>query len=196
MSRPEDPANHDDPRANSGEPQPHTQPYSTDPYATAPHYESQPAATPPPGGSISRHRTAILTGLIGLIVGGVIGGLIGWAATDDTSSQSSSASPTSHTSARHVPAQRAGHGVVGSITAINGNSWTVQARQGSTVTVGITSDTAFGTTKKPEQESDFAVGDKVAVVGHRSGDSITAKRVVKRAIRQHPATTPPTSQPG
>lgn len=93
--------------------------------------------------------------------------------------------------------QKHSHGTVGTVTAISGGTWTIQSAAGASVTVNVGSATAFGTTKKPATESSFAVGDRVGVLGTRSGDSVTATRIVhlgaaKRSGTPTPAPTPNT----
>ena len=67
-------------------------------------------------------------------------------------------------SAKH--AKRKAHGAVGTIAAIAGDTWTLHAASGATVTVKLSSTTAFGTKKTPSTASSFAVGDKVGALGH------------------------------
>lgn len=74
--------------------------------------------------------------------------------------------------------QKRSHGTVGTLTGMSGGTWTIQSAAGATVTVTVGSDTTFGTAKKPATESSFAVGDRIGVIGTRSGDSVTATRVV------------------
>lgn len=179
MTTPNEPTRPYESHDNSGEPD-----------AAAPYAAQQPTSRP---SAISRHRTAILTGVIGLIIGGVVGGLIGWGATDNSSHSSTSAPVAAP--AHHKSAKPAHHGVRGSITAISGDSWTVRSPKGAGVTVTINSSTAFGTAKKPQQASDFAVGDNIVVVGTRNGSTVTATRVAKATTHANQPTAP-TSQPG
>lgn len=81
--------------------------------------------------------------------------------------------------------------VRGTLDSRSGSTWHVTTASGSTVTVTVTSSTAFGTPAKPAAASDFAVGDEVIVVGtDRSGDSITATRIVKLGDIPRPPSTP------
>lgn len=89
------------------------------------------------------------------------------------------------------------HGTLGTLTAMSGDTWTIQSAAGATVTVTVGSSTTFGTAKKPTTVSSFAVGDRIGVIGARSGDSITAARVVhlaaaKNGTRATAAPTPNT----
>jgi Domain of unknown function (DUF5666) len=80
----------------------------------------------------------------------------------------------------------------GKVTVISGNTWTVETRAGTAVTVEVTSTTQFGTKAAPSSPSSFAVGDAIAVVGPRtSPTTVTARRIVGA----HPArgATAPTS---
>lgn len=77
------------------------------------------------------------------------------------------------------PVPQTGRRVViqGSIQKISGSTWTVETQREGTVMVGITSSTQFGVSGSSTR-SDFAVGDAVTIVGHPSGDTITATRVL------------------
>lgn len=67
----------------------------------------------------------------------------------------------------------------GTVTKIDGSTWTITTQRGVTLTVDITSSTVFGAPGQSEKASDFATGDDIIVVGPRSGDTVTATRVVK-----------------
>lgn len=84
-------------------------------------------------------------------------------------------------------------GTVGTLTAISGDTWTVRSAAGATITVTVDSSTAYGTPKKPATASSFAVGDRIAVLGARSGDSVTATRIAHLAAKH--STTSTTSTP-
>lgn len=152
---------------------------------------------------LQRHRTAVLTGVVALVAGGLIGGGLGYAVADTGSSSTGAASTGSSTHAasgaeHHKGAKnKAAKLTAGTISAMNGSTWTVTTRKNQQVAVDVGTGTTFGTAKAPEQQSDFAVGDHVAVAGQRKGDTIEAKRVVKRtqptSVPQAPATPP--SQP-
>ncbi len=148
-------------------------------------------------------RTAILTGIAGLVVGGVAGGLIGWASTDDSSTAvattAQSAPVPGHTHNQQgggATGKRHRAGTIGTITAVNGASWTIAARDGQSVTVQISSDTRFGTPKQPQQQSDFAVGDRIVVLGKDDSGTVDAIRVAKRARKPGTSTAPSSPVPG
>ena len=114
-----------------------------------------------------------------------------------------SAAPAAMSAAAHAKKgaaaakQKHTHGTVGTVTAMSGGTWTIQSAAGATVTVTVDSTTAFGTAKKPATASSFAVGDRVGVIGARTGDSVTATRIVhlgagKRGSTASPAPTPNT----
>ena len=91
----------------------------------------------------------------------------------------------------------AAQGARGTITAMNGESWTLTSQTGATVTVRLDSSTQFGTAKAPRTASSFAVGDKIGAVGTRTGDSVAAKRIVLLPAKAAPSNTPmPTPTPG
>lgn len=168
--------------------------YPPGPYPTGPN----PSAAAASGGGLRRHRTAILTGVAALVIGGVIGGGIGWAVGDSGNNNTTATATGRHvTSAdKHSGAaaagRRHGHGTVGSITAMDGSSWTVQTRADTTLTVTITPNTTFGTKAHPQKETDFTVGDRIAVAGTRDGDTIDATRIAKRMTER---TTPQSAAP-
>jgi hypothetical protein len=80
----------------------------------------------------------------------------------------------------------------GTVASISGNTWRIETLRGGAVTVKITSSTTFGAPGSSKSANDFSAGDEVAVAGSRSGDAITATRVV--AIPHGPQRPP--SRPG
>jgi preprotein translocase subunit YajC len=77
---------------------------------------------------------------------------------------------------------RDGHGTIGKITAINGNSLQVAKPDGSTVTVNLTDKTEYRKDRQPAQLSDFKVGDFVMVRGDENSDhTITAQSLSGRS---------------
>ena len=128
--------------------------------------------------------------------GGALGASAALADTTGPSpaSATSTAAPTphpTHTAARHHRA----HGVRGTITKIDGDTWTVHTKAGATVTVKIASSTAFGTKKTAATRSSFAVGDRVGALGKRHDHVVTAKRVVHLPLKAHTSTAKPTPAP-
>lgn len=112
-----------------------------------------------------------------------------------------SAAPAAMSTAAHAKKgatsakQKRAHGTVGTVTAMSGGTWTIQSAAGATVTVTVDSTTAFGTAKKPDTASAFAIGDRVGVIGARNGDSVTATRIVHLAAGKHGATASPAPTP-
>ena len=87
--------------------------------------------------------------------------------------------------------------VRGTIASLSGSTWTIDNQRGTTITVRITSSTAFGTPGSSERAADFATGDEVIVVGTRSGDTVTATRILKLSdFPLRPPSTPGPSTPG
>ncbi|WP_313544637.1 hypothetical protein [Leifsonia aquatica] len=81
--------------------------------------------------------------------------------------------------------------VRGTLESTSGAEWTVKTTAGATVTVKVTSATAYGLPNQAASKSDFATGDEVVVVGtDRSGDTITATRILKLADFPRPRSTP------
>jgi hypothetical protein len=71
-------------------------------------------------------------------------------------------------------------GVVrGSVTNIEGSTWTIVTARGASLTVDTSSSTAYGAPGQSQKASDFAVGDEVIVIGERSGATVTATRILK-----------------
>ena len=71
-------------------------------------------------------------------------------------------------------------GVVrGSVTKIDGSTWTITTTRGASLTVDTSSSTAYGAPGQTQKASDFAVGDEVIVIGSRSGTMVTAARILK-----------------
>ncbi|MCX6468349.1 MAG: DUF5666 domain-containing protein [Corynebacteriales bacterium] len=193
--------------------QPEQQPPTERFDAPAPPAFPPPAGTPPSAQQPPQRaswfsgtrRTAIVTGVAGLVVGGVIGGSIGWAATgNDDSAHTNSAYSRQMSNGeggenQTAPAKRHARGAVaGTITAINGSSWTISGRGGHTWEVTIGQNTTFGTAKAPAQQADFHVGDRVAVVGKASGGeddsgTIDATRIAKRNAPAASSTAPSAS---
>lgn len=90
--------------------------------------------------------------------------------------------------ARHT-GPRDGHGTLGKITAIHGNSLQVAKPDGSTVTVNLTDKTEYRKDRQPAQLSDFKLGDFVMVSGDENSDhSVTAQSLRGRSANAGPGT--------
>ena len=77
---------------------------------------------------------------------------------------------------------REGHGTVGKITAVHGNSLQVVRPDGSTVTVNLTDKTEYHKDRQPAQLSDFKVGDFIMARGDENSDhSVTAQSLSGRS---------------
>ena len=81
--------------------------------------------------------------------------------------------------------------VRGTITSISGDTWTIDTQRGVSLSVQVTSSTEFGTPNQTQSASDFAVGDEVIVLGARSGDTVTAIRVLGVSSFKQPLPTTP-----
>lgn len=142
---------------------------------------------------------------LGLVAGGCTWGVS--AALADTPSPTVSATPLTPTSAtvsaptptptpsakpaHHHAKRHRIHGVRGTIAKIDGDTWTVHTKAGATVTVKISSSTAFGTKKAPAARSSFAVGDRIGALGKRHDKVVTAKRIVHLPVKTHTSTPTP-----
>lgn len=60
---------------------------------------------------------------------------------------------------------RMGHGVMGEITAVNADGFTLKTMQGNAATVKVSSDTKFMRDQQPIKMSDLKVGDTIGVSG-------------------------------
>jgi preprotein translocase subunit YajC len=82
---------------------------------------------------------------------------------------------------------REGHGTVGEITAIHGNTLQVARPDGSTVTISLTDKTEYRKDRQPVQLSDFKVGDFVMVRGDENSDhSVNAQSLSGRSANGGP----------
>lgn len=82
---------------------------------------------------------------------------------------------------------REGHGTIGKITAIHGNSLELLKPDGSTVTVNLTDKTEYRKDRQPAQLSDFKVGDFVMAGGEENSDhSLTAQSLRGRSANGSP----------
>jgi preprotein translocase subunit YajC len=74
-----------------------------------------------------------------------------------------------------------GHGTIGKITAISGDSFTVSKQDGTTLTVKLNDKTEYRKDRQPAKLADFKVGDFVMVRGDENPDhSVTAQMVGSR----------------
>lgn len=130
-----------------------------------------------------------------VVAGGTAWGVAAAVATGNA------AAPAAMDSAMHAKEGAAGtgthaKGVVGALTAISGATWTMRTAAGATITVEIGSSTTYGTARKPADASSFAVGDRIGVLGARSGDTVTATRILHLAAAKHTGAGPtPTGTP-
>jgi hypothetical protein len=88
---------------------------------------------------------------------------------------------------QHHGGAREGHGTIGKITAIHGNSLQIVRPDGSSVTVNLTDKTEYRKDRQPAQLSDFKVGDFVMASGEESPDhSVTAQSLRGRSANGGP----------
>lgn len=135
-----------------------------------------------------------------VVAGGTAWGVSAAVAAANTAAPAAS-NPAVHGTAKHAAkgagaARTHAKGTVGTLTAISGDTWTVRSAAGATITVTVDSSTTYGTPKSPATASSFAVGDRIAVLGARSGDSVTATRIAHLAPKHSTTSTPmPTPAP-
>lgn len=182
-----------------------------------PEPSSAPSQRTPDAPSSFLRRHAVGSGItaavlaVVVVAGGTAWGVSAAVAAEQTSASAPlTAENASHTVADHSTAASKSkakakakakrkhrvHGAVGTITAISGDTWTMHAASGATVTVKLGSSTAYGTKKKPATEGSFAVGDRIGALGARSGDTVTAKRIVHLPVRTHAAAASSAPTPG
>ncbi len=78
-----------------------------------------------------------------------------------------------------------GRGVAGTITEVKPDGFVLKSLDGKTVTVKTTDQTQFRNGRDPAKQSDFKVGDAVAVMGSPEGDNAwTANMVVNRTAME------------
>ena len=145
--------------------------------------------------SSTRRRTiTLVTGATGLAVAVVVGASA--CGSSNTSSAPASSTSAAASSTAKPGAHRGGKAVVGTIASENANTWTLTKKDGTTETVTITPQTKFGSKKNPAQQSQFTLGEMVAVRGQQSGTTITATDITEAKPRTSatPTTSPaPTS---
>lgn len=180
------PEPHDDPTLPLETLQTETQPVETSPMDAKPKESFA---------VIRRHPIgiAITAAVLAVIV--VAGGTAWGVSAAIASAQTTASAPMTAMNAAHSPtksgkgAKKTKRGASGTIATMSGDTWTLHTASGATVTVTLSSSTAFGTKKSPSTETSFAVGDKVGAAGTRSGDTVTATRIVHLPLRQ-PSSTP------
>ncbi|MGH3669962.1 MAG: hypothetical protein ACRDSH_04920 [Pseudonocardiaceae bacterium] len=101
------------------------------------------------------------------------------------SSSSPSTPPPSSATAPAAPAahHRPNAALRGTISAENGNTWTLNAVKGGTYMITITPTTTFGTKNAPATAQSFPIGAPVVVMGKHSGTTINATRIATPAKR-------------
>jgi hypothetical protein len=66
----------------------------------------------------------------------------------------------------------------GQVTALSKNAITIKSADGVQTSFGIDADTRFGFRNQPAPSAELKVGQDALVVGEKSGDRATARRVV------------------
>ena len=156
----------------------------TEPPFHYPHDEGQPPpethqqetaqfAVPPQQPSFwQRYKAALLAG--GLVLVLLIAGLV-WvvaaSSTSDTSQPAAPPPPTSSAKTKDRPVTR------GTVTAEDGDTWTIKTDRGDTVSVTITDQTKFGTVREPVDKARITVNSKVIVTGKDTDGKVEARRI-------------------
>jgi hypothetical protein len=154
----------------------------------------RPSATAPPDGSGEgagsppkpgdRRRLLLAAGAIVVVLAagvGVAAGRMGGDSDDSTAAASADGGDDGG-GAQAGPGPQAGGrqpGVSGTITAVDGSTFTVSTSEDGTVEVSTTDETTFSETLEGSSD-DLAVGDHVSVVGGSEGDgsTVTAGQVI------------------
>lgn len=135
-----------------------------------------------------------------LIVSGGTAWVVGTVIADTASSHRAVVAPPGHLGKHQMGGGNAAklheRSVLrGTIVSMASSSWTIHTAAGRTVSVSITSATAFGTKKHPQTEAQFAVGDRVLALMERNRPSggWTAVRIAAPAAASGSPTPVPTS---
>ncbi|WP_429421206.1 DUF5666 domain-containing protein [Nocardia sp. GAS34] len=148
---------------------------------------------PTPSGSPStssrRRRIALVTGATGAAVAIVVGVSACGSSGNTSSAPASSTSASASSTAK--PGKHRGNAIFGTIASQNADTWTLTKKDGTTETVTITPQTKFGSKKNPAQQSQFTLGEMVAVRGKESGTTITATDITQ--AKQHSASATPSA---
>lgn len=135
-----------------------------------------------------RYRTLVLAAAGVIVFACLLGAGTAWGvASAVDGSRHASALAASASAARHSGIV-SGHATTnkaearretrGLLTAVGGETWSLTTDQGATLTLTLESSTVFGSRAKPATEASFVAGDRVIVIGHRDGDTVTVKRIV------------------
>lgn len=159
---------------------------------------ADPTAWPADASFLRRHTVGIAIAAAVLAVVVVAGGTA-WgvsAAVAAAESTPTTMSAPVHATKAVVPgAHKRARGLVGTVTAISGTSWTISSAAGVTVTVAVGPSTTYSAVRQRVSASSFAVGDRVGVFGTRLGDAVTATRIVHLVAAKHTAAPTPTATP-
>jgi hypothetical protein len=75
----------------------------------------------------------------------------------------------------------------GEVTALSGQEVTVKSSDGVSTPFKLDGDTRYGFRNEPAPTAELKVGDSAWVVGERSGDTVTARRVLSGELPERPA---------
>ena len=129
--------------------------------------ESGAAAKLPRPAQGSRWRWASSRGVIG---GSVVAMAIGLGSPGAAAATQSSGMPTSPGAHGHPPSGMGQPMAGGRVTALSGDTITIQTRGGTSVTVTATSSTTFRTMSGPSDAAALKVGDFIRVQGTKESD--------------------------
>jgi hypothetical protein len=134
-----------------------------------------------------RHRTLQATALAGAAAAAALSVAACSPSPANTATPATPA-PGAPPATKHHP-----YALRGTISAENGNTWTVNTAKGAAYTINISPSTAFGTKKAPATAQSFQVGSQVVVRGPRTGTTVEATRIATAPAK--PETPNPTTTP-
>jgi hypothetical protein len=123
-----------------------------------------------------RYKAALLAG--GLVLALLIGGLVWAVAASSTSAATPPAPSSSAPTSGAAKAKGKDRPVIrGTVTAEDGDTWTVKTDKGDTVQVTISDATKFGTVKEPIDKAKITLNSKVIVTGKNTDGKVDAHRI-------------------
>ncbi|MDP9075684.1 MAG: DUF5666 domain-containing protein, partial [Actinomycetota bacterium] len=122
-------------------------------------------------GIVRKHLGPVMAGTAAclILVGGI---LVLTIMGTGTSHAAGSSTPTTTAPAPAKPSKPKHHATRGTVAAMSATTWTVTVH-GQTITINVTPQTSFGTKAAPLTPAGFAVGDQVAILGQKTGQTIT-----------------------
>lgn len=160
----------------------------TEPPFHYPHEEGQPPPethqqqteqfpVPPPAEPSfwQRYRAVLLAAAVVAVI--VVAGLVWAIAGSSTSSAAPPPAPTSPAPTSGAPDVKHHPVMRGTVTAQDGDTWTVKTDGGDSVSVTISDKTMFGSEKEPVDKAKITVNSKVIITGKNTDGKVDARRI-------------------